>query len=317
MEESKLQKHSHEDHVHDEHHHHHHYHGHHHHHHEGNLKTAFFLNLTFTIIELIGGFFTNSVAILSDAIHDLGDTIAIGSSLMLEKYSYKQRDKKYSYGYRRFSPLAGLLNTVILVSGSIVIVSESIPRLLNPEAVKSNEMIIFAILGVIFNGLAVFKLKGEKDSVNQRAVLLHLMEDVLGWVAVLIGAILIKFTGWYLLDPILSVGIAVYILINAIRNLVSISKIFLQAIPNNISQKQIEDELFSIEHVNEVHDLHIWSLDGQYNIATVHLVVDDELPPIEIFKIKNKAKEVFEANKQEHYTIEIEFESEKCSFEDC
>lgn len=294
-----------------------HYHGHHHHHHDGNLKTAFFLNLFFTIIELIGGFFTNSVAILSDAIHDLGDTIAIGSSLVLEKYSYKGRDSKYSYGYRRFSPLAGLINTVILISGSIIMISESFPRLLNPEEVKSNEMIIFAILGVVFNGLAVLKLKGEKNKANQRVILLHLMEDVLGWAAVLVGAIIIKFTGILILDPILSLSIALYILYNAFKNMFSISKIFLQATPNDVSIDDMTNRLKKVKNVNSVHDLHLWTLDGEYNIITVHLVIPDETTNEQILEIKENSRNIFKEFNQEHYTIEIEFESEKCAFQDC
>jgi cobalt-zinc-cadmium efflux system protein len=297
---------------------------HHHHHHdhsykdsEGSIKIAFFLNLSFTIIEIIGGLYTNSIAILSDAIHDLGDTVAIGSAWIFEKISYKERDRKFSYGYRRFSPFAALINLVILFAGSIFIISEAIPRLLNPENIDSSGMIIFAILGVVFNGIAVLKLMGNKNSANMRTVMLHLMEDVLGWIAVLIGAIVIHFSGWLILDPILSLGIAAYILINAIKNFKNILPIFLQAVPKDTDQNEIELELKNIEGVKEIHDLHSWSLDGEYNIVTVHLVIPDNISIDEIIRIKDDARKILTKEGQEHYTIEIEFESEICKFIDC
>lgn len=299
------------------HHHHHHHHGDHIHETEGNIKIAFFLNLSFTIIEIIGGIFTNSIAILSDAIHDLGDTIAIGSAWIFEKISYKERDRKFSYGYRRFSPFAALLNLIILFSGSIFIITESIPRLLHPETIDSTGMIVFAVLGVIFNGIAVLKLMGSKDSANMRTVMLHLMEDVLGWIAVLIGALVIYFTGWLIIDPILSLGIATYILINAVKNFKNIVPIFLQAVPKNTDQSEIETELKNIENVKEIHDLHTWTLDGEYNIVTVHLVIADNTPTDSIIKIKEDARKILTKEGQEHYTIEIEFESEMCKFVDC
>ena len=299
------------------HHHHHHNHSHHIHEAEGNIKVAFFLNLTFTIIEIIGGLFTNSIAILSDAIHDLGDTIAIGSAWFFEKFSYKERDRKFSYGYRRFSPFAGLVNLVILLSGSIFIISETIPRLLHPEHVDSSGMLILAVLGVIFNGAAILRLRGNKSSANMRTVMLHMLEDVLGWVAVLIGALIIYLTRWTIIDPILSLAIAAYILFNAIKNFKSILPIFLQAVPENTDQNEIENELKEIKSVIEVHDLHTWTLDGEYNIVTVHLVIADNTSADEIIRIKEEARNILTKEKQEHYTIEIEFESEMCHFVDC
>lgn len=306
-------------HTHDHSDHHHHHHGpHHHHHDEKNIKVAFFLNLTFTIIEIFGGLFTNSIAILSDAIHDLGDTIAIGTSFFLEKKSYKRRDKFYSYGYRRLSPFAAFLNLIILFSGSIIIIIEAVPRIMNPEEINSSGMIWFAILGIIFNGFAVLKLlSSSKSSTNSRAIFLHLIEDVLGWVAVLIGSIVIEFTGLVIIDPILSIVIAIYILFNAVRNLRFLIPIFLQGVPRNIDQNKIVSELQKIENVNEVHDLHVWTLDGEYNIASVHIVINDETKSETIINLKDKVGTVLTKNKLQHYTIEFEFESENCKYGDC
>jgi len=295
----------------------------HHHHHTGssedgqsNIKWALYLNIAFTIIEIIGGIMTNSIAILSDAIHDLGDTIAIGSSLALEKYSYKERDQKFSYGYRRFSPLAGLINTIILITGSIIIIYESVPRFFNPQIVDFDGMFYLAILGVAFNGFAVLRMRNSKGA-NQRVVMLHLLEDVLGWTAILIGSVIIKYTGLYIIDPILSLLVAFYILYGAIKNFWIISGIFLQRTPLGSSEEELVSGLAKINGVGQVHDLHLWTLDGEYNIVTVHLVVGDEISVDELVEIKSKARDIISQAGHKHYTIEIEFNCENCDFEDC
>ncbi len=284
------------------------------HHHAGmhvhpitkNLKVAFFLNLSFTIIEIIGGIMTNSIAILSDAIHDFGDTLAIGAAYYFEKLSDKKRDQKFSYGYRRLSTLAALLNVVILTTGSVVIITQTIPRLINPEEVHGLGMIWFAILGVVMNGLAVLRLKGNSKSLNQRTVMLHLLEDVLGWVAVLVASIIIYYTNWYILDPILSMCIAGYILFNALKNLKSIMHIFLQAIPNDIDVQEIQKEALNIEGVEKVNDLHVWSLDGEFNIASMHVFYTSEFSIENSENLKLEIRKLFSSKGIEHVTLELE-----------
>jgi cobalt-zinc-cadmium efflux system protein len=282
-----------------------------------NLKVAFFLNVTFTIIELIGGLLTNSMAILSDAIHDLGDSIAIGSALYLEKTSEKKRDSSFSYGYRRFSTLAAFINIVILTAGSVVIIYATIPRLLNPQEVHSQGMIALAVLGVIMNGLAVLRLKSDGKSLNNRTVMLHLMEDALGWVAVLIGAIVIEFTGWFIIDPLLSIGIAFYILYNALKNFKKVTGIFMQAVPKEINYNHIENSISKIVDIKEVHDIHIWSLDGEFNVASLHLVLQKELGNYNIEDVKKKVRMVFLTEGIVHVTIELEGPNEHCEMENC
>ena len=234
----------------------------------GNLKVAFFLNLSFTIIEFIGGALTNSMAIFSDAIHDLGDTFAIGAALFLENYSHRGRSKNFSFGYKRFSPLSALINSVILLAGSLIIIVESVPRLLNPEPVNAEGMLYLAIAGVVFNGAAVLRLRNKESSVNQRTVMLHLMEDALGWVAVLIGSIVMLFADIPIIDPILSLGIALYILWNAFKNLRKVLHIFLQGTPRNVDLEEVKKDLLKLEHVQDIHDTHVWTMDGSYNILT-------------------------------------------------
>ncbi len=296
--------------------------GHHHHHHahpdkkvpgvRKKLKVAFLLNFSFTIIEFIGGVYTNSIAIISDAVHDLGDTIAIGSALWLEKVSERGRDEKYSYGYKRYSTLGAFITSAILLAGSIIIIYEAIPRILNPQPVMAVGMMAMAVLGIIFNGIAVLRLQGGDQSLNNKAVMLHLIEDVLGWIAVLVGSIVIKFTGWYWIDPILSLGVAAFILYNVIVNLKSIAAIFMQTTPGDFDGDKVCSALMAIQNVMEVHDIHTWSMDGNYHVMSVHLVVPVNLSTEQQVAVRSEAHVILRKFGINHPTIAIEFKGEEC-----
>ncbi|PKO95092.1 MAG: cation transporter, partial [Bacteroidetes bacterium HGW-Bacteroidetes-9] len=209
----------------------------HHHHHiepeldhkhdQSNITIAFWLNATFTVIEIIGGVLTNSIAIISDAVHDLGDTFSLGLAWYAEKLAQRKPDSKYTYGYKRYPVLAALVNSVFLLAASAFVLSQAVPMIFNPGKVDENGMMWLAVLGIVFNGVAVLKLKGGK-SLNQKVVRLHLLEDTLGWIAVLAGAIIMKYTGFAWIDPLLGVMIAVYIIYNAAKNLRDSLRIFLQ-----------------------------------------------------------------------------------------
>lgn len=295
-----------------------HHHGHHHHHGSGkNLKWAFWLNFSFTIIELFGGLYTNSVAIISDAIHDFGDTLAIGSAWYFEKLSGKKRDSKFSYGYKRFSTLSALITSIILVIGSVVIVWEAIPRLFNPQPVVSEGMMVLAVLGIFFNGLAVFKMNKNNGSLNAKAVRLHLLEDLLGWFAVLIGAIVIYFTNLTQIDSLLSIAIACYIFFNAFKNLKAVFGIFLQGVPATITEKQIEAELKTYSQIKEVHDIHLWSLDGTHHVLTLHVVVDESQSFEDLRNLKKTIKNGLKKHHIDHITIEFEAPKEPCEQQNC
>lgn len=284
------------------------------HSHSGNgMVTAFFLNGFFAIIEFIGGIYTNSTAILSDAIHDMGDAAAIGAAIYFEKVAKKKRDKQYSYGYKRFSPLAALINTIILLIGSTVVLYKAIPRIFDPQPLNVNGMLLLGVLGVVFNGLAVFRLKKEQPSLSKRAIMLHLMEDLLGWIAVLAGSVVIKFTGWTVIDPIMSLGITLYILYNVVGNLRAIFKIFMQSVPEKIDEDAVHQNIMSIASVKDVHDIHLWSMDGRYNIATLHVVVPNSTNAEVQIEVKRQISELMAHLDVDHTTTEIEFESEKCT----
>ena len=280
-----------------------------------NFRTVFLLNFGFTLFEIVGGILTNSIAIISDALHDLGDSISIGLAWFLEGYSHKKSDNKYSYGYGRFSLLGALINAIVLMIGSTFVLANAIPRIIKPEPTDANGMIIFAVVGVIVNGAAVFKLKNEV-SLNARVMMLHLLEDVLGWVAILAVAITLLFWPTYILDAILSIIITLYILFNVTVNLKKTISLFLQATPENINLDLIDQKLKSIDRVISSHHTHVWSLDGANHILTTHLTINKNTTREEILKIKAKCKQLFEDLRLTHFTIEIELEDEVCLMED-
>ena len=283
-----------------------------------NMRVALILNIFFTCIEFIGGLYTNSVAILSDAIHDLGDSIAIGASLLLEKYSDKGRTSTFSYGKRRFSTLAAFITSLVLLVGSVVILVEAVPRFFTIEPVKTSGMIWLALAGILFNGAAVVRLRsGNQGSLNQRAVMLHLMEDVLGWIAVLAGAIIMYFTKWYWIDPLLSAAIALFIFYNACRNIISALAIFLQATPASVNEQAIISNLKSLPDVVGVHDVHCWTIDGEKNILSLHLVVKKSMDISRLQGLLQKAKDIISAENVQHPTIQVETDDTPCELLKC
>ena len=294
--------------------------GHHHGHHHttGNIKVAFFLNLAFTIVEFIGGFFTNSLAIMSDAVHDLGDSLSLGLSWYFQNLSNKKATKNFTYGYARFSLLGAIINSVVLTVGSIFIITEAIPRIITPEHSDAKGMMWFAILGIIVNGAAVLKLK-KGTSINERVVSLHLLEDVLGWVAVLIASIIMQFWDIPVLDPILSLLIASYVLFNVYKNIKESFKIILQGVPKNASKEKIKNKLVEFEEIKSVHDCHIWTLDGEFHIATLHIVINNSSNSWQqIEGLKHKVREILHDDFQiEHVTLEVELSSDTCEYKEC
>ncbi|MBL3656715.1 cation diffusion facilitator family transporter [Fulvivirga sediminis] len=293
-----------------------HHHGHHHHHGSGNIKVAFFLNLAFTIIEIIGGIFTNSIAILSDALHDLGDSLSLGLSWYFQNLSSKGRDKTFSYGYRRFSLLGAIINSIVLFSGSVFIIYEAIPRILNPEQPETKGMIGLAVVGIIINGAAVLRLK-KGSSINEEVISLHLLEDVLGWVAVLIGALIMHFVDAPVIDPLLSLGISAFILYNVFKNLKKSFTIILQGTPRHLEIDKIRTEIEALKDINEVHDCHLWTLDGEYNIFSAHLVVNSSKSIEELAEIKSKVRSLLSELHVNHATLEFETTQEPCALENC
>ena len=279
---------------------------------EKNILIAFLLNLFFSVFELIGGIFTNSIAIISDAVHDFGDSISIGVSYFLEKKSKKKPDNKYTFGYTRYSVLGAIITNTILILGSILVIYNAIERIINPVEINHNGMIIFAIVGAVVNFIAAYTTK-EGDSLNQKAVNLHMLEDVLGWIVVLIGAIVIKFTNFTLIDPILSILVAIYILTHATKSYKKIFNLFLEKTPEDIEIEELKEHILKIKEVDGIHHIHIWSMDGINNYATMHIVTETK----NIKELKQSIKEELNEHGISHSTIEIERKDECCKEEEC
>ncbi len=284
-------------------------------HHHGSsgerIAWAFFLNFGFTIIEFIGGWLTNSTAIMADAVHDLGDSLSIGLAWILEKTGNKKADSMFSYGYRRFSLLGSLINGLVLIAGSIWILSEAIPRLQHPQMPVTEGMLGLAIFGVAVNGFAAWKLSSGK-TLNERILNWHLLEDVLGWVAVLIVSIVLMFVDWPILDPLLSIGFTLFILLNVVRNLRTTLRLFLQAVPDAECLEGIRDAILSMPHISNVHHLHCWSLDGEHHVLTAHALLDADISVQEQRNLKHLLAEALAEYPLEHTTIEFEFKNERC-----
>ncbi|SEI08931.1 cobalt-zinc-cadmium efflux system protein [Halobacillus karajensis] len=255
---------------------------------------------------------TNSMAILSDALHDLGDSLSLGLAWFLQKFSGKEQSYHFSFGYRRFSLLAALINSIVLIVGSIFILTEALPRLLNPEQPHAGGMIVLSILGIIVNGAAVFRLKGGA-SMNQKVMSWHLLEDVLGWGAVLIVSVLMLFWDLPILDPLASVGITLFILYNVIRKLVQTMRLFLEGVPSGVDLDSIVQKIYTIQGVQSSHHTHLWSMDGENHAFSTHIVVRAEATKAEIGEIKKQVKEILAPIQLEHVTIEVEYEDEGCS----
>ena len=277
---------------------------------EKNILLAFILNISFSIFEFFGGLFTNSVAILSDSIHDLGDAFSIGVSYFMEKKSKKKANNKYTYGYIRYSVLGSVITTTILLVGSVLVIIGAIQRLFKPVEVNYQGMIIFAIIGVILNSLAAFVTR-EGDSLNQKSVNLHMLEDVLGWIVVLIGAIVMNFTDIKMLDSIMSIGVALFILINALKNLKTVVDIFLAKTPSDIDIDELKEHLLEIKDVDDIHHIHVWSIDGYNNYATMHIVTKAK----DTKKVKEEIREELEEHNICHAILETE--DEACDDKEC
>ncbi len=275
------------------------------------IFAAFILNFVFSIFEFFGGIFTGSVAIISDAVHDMGDAVSIALSWLLEKKSKKEPDEKYTFGYGRYSVLGGIITSVILLLGSIFVIINGVKRILTPTYIYYDGMIIFAVIGLAVNLAATFFTHG-KGSLNLRSVSLHMLEDVLGWTVVLIGAVVMKFTNFILIDPIMSIIVAAFILIGALKNLRECSEVFLMKAPRLANPGVIQKNILEIEGVLDVHHIHVWSMDGENHCASVHIVCTENTD-----EIKKQARHTLKKAGIYHVTVETENPESLCENKIC
>lgn len=290
--------------------------GHQHHHDHStikNLKLGFWLNLFFSIFEILGGLYVNSIAIISDAIHDLGDSLSMGTAWYLENKSHKEADKKYSFGYRRYSLLGALINSIVIITGSILILYQVVVRLIHPEHSNALGMVVFAIIGIIVNGWIALRMN-HSSSMNEKVAFWHTLEDVLGWAGVLIAALIILVYPNPYIDPILSLLITGYILYGVVKRLKETMYFFLQGIPKDIDVERIKTKILDLPHIHSLHHTHVWSLDGENHVFTTHICLKNIDSFDQITSTKKKVKEILSENQFKHYTVETELNNELCSF---
>lgn len=286
---------------------------HHHHHHtpdsaSRNLGLAFWLNLSFALIELVGGILTQSLAIMSDALHDFGDALSLGLGWFLQKKSTAGPSENFSYGLRRLSLLSAFISATVISCGAIYIVFESISRFNEPREPNGLGMIGLAVFGIAMNGFAAWRL-GHGHTQNEKVMKWHLIEDVLGWVAVLIGSVFIYLYQWNFLDPILAIAISIFVFYNVIRHLVETTNLFLQGNPNPEGLRAFRAQVDKLSNVHEIHDVHFWSLDGVRHILSLHAVLKDTASAeSDKESIRTLSKLLGDC----HVTIEIESTEEHC-----
>ncbi len=278
---------------------------------ERRIGWAFFLNLAFTLVETAGGIWTNSVAVLSDALHDLGDCLALALGWHFQRVSRRSGDEVYTFGYRRFSLLSALVMSLLLLGGGAAVVWRSIPRLFSPEAANATGMLILAGVGIAANGLAALRMHGGR-SLTERLVTWHLLEDVLSWTAVLVVALIMRFFDLPILDPILSILITAYVVWNVVRRLRETLVILLQGVPKSLAIGDVEAAIRGVPGVCDVHHIHVWSQDGEHHVLTGHVVVPDGEPLARVAEVRRHVKEALKAFGISHSTLEFEHRSGPC-----
>ena len=263
---------------------------------------AFFLNLSYAIVEFIAGGIFGSSAVLADSVHDLGDAIAIGISAFLETISNREEDRRYTLGYKRFSLLGALVTSVILITGSILVILENITKIFNPQPVNDEGILWLGIIAVSTNVLASLVVRKGMTK-NESILSLHFLEDTLGWLAVILMAIILRFTDWYILDSLLSLVISIFILTKALPRFWSTLKIFLDAVPEGVETGDLEKDLETLTNVKSVNQLSIWSMDGLENNAIIHICIKDWE---KIMETKEAVRQFLEERGVQNITIEVD-----------
>ncbi|MBF9252227.1 cation transporter [Pontibacter sp. 172403-2] len=270
-----------------------------------NIKVAFFLNLSFTVLELIGGLISGSIAILADSLHDFADSLSLGLGWYFERKSENEAsNERYTYGYKRFSLLSAFINVIVLMLGAVYIFYESIRRIMNPEMPDVKWMIGIGVLGIVLNGIGAWKLKSGA-SLNSKVLIIHLLEDAIGWFAVLVVSIILLFVDIPILDPILAIVINLAVLIAVSVKLVAVVKIFLQRVPEGVNVALLKQKILCIAGVERVNHFHIWGLTDKDKVVTAHVKIKDLNAP-EQSALKEKICEVFKDMDTEHITIDLQ-----------
>lgn len=286
--------------------------GHHHHQHDAegkNLLIAVILNFIITLAEFVGGFFSNSLALISDAVHNLSDTVALMLAFITVKISRKSSDPRHTFGYKRIQIIAALFNAVTLIAICFYLLYEAYFRFMNPEPVKSIPMFVVAFIGLVANLVSVILLKRHsKDNLNIKAAYLHLIGDTLSSVAVIAGGVLIFFFEIYWIDPLVTVLISLYIIKETYVVLYETYKILMQQTPVNVDVEEVVKEIKSISKIEGVHHIHIWNLTDKEIHFEGHLDLSEDMQISKGEKVIDAVEKVL-LNKFgiKHVTLQLEY----------
>ncbi len=299
------------DHEHDHEHQHGHTHSHSHSHGSatGNIAIVFFMNLIFAIGEFIFGAILNSTAVFADAVHDLGDAVSVGVSFFLEKKSNAHANRRYSFGHRRFSLLGALITGLVLIVGSFFALLRAVPRLINPEPVNFDGMLYLALAAILLNAVSAWALS-RGHSRNESMLNLHMLEDMLGWIAILAVSLILRFRPWYFLDPLVSVLISLFILYKAVPQALGAMRIFMESVPDDINIEKLEKDLLALPSVHGLSHLHVWSMDGEVNNFAVTLFADADTPDKQR-RLRDRVRWLVSPFHVHCSTVEINYDPEK------
>jgi cobalt-zinc-cadmium efflux system protein len=300
-------------------------HSHHDHHHTITLKDVnqaliigIALNLLFVVVEAIFGFYINSLSLLSDAGHNLADVGSLALSLLAFRLMKVKSNKVYTYGYRKTSILAALLNSMILLLSLGAIIYQAIYRFFHPAPIPGGTIAWVAGIGIVINYItARLFVKGKEKDLNIKSAYLHMMADALVSGGLVVGGIVIFYTDWYWLDPVLSIVIAIVILTGTWSLLTESLRLSMDAVPKGIDLEEIKKATSNITGVKNVHHVHVWAMSTTENAMTVHAVVDSDLQNEDVAHIKNAIRHEMTHFNIQHTTVETEFEEHPCKKPDC
>ena len=271
------------------------------------LIVSICLNLGFSVAELIFGLVANSLALVADSIHDASDAVALGLSYFGLKLSERAPNQRRTFGYRKVRILTAFINALVLAGLTVFVVRAAVVRILHPEPVKSPILIVMAVVGLLVNGAAVLLLRRDRQSLNIRAAMWHLLEDFFGWIAVFVGGIIIRLTGWYVVDPILSLAVSAFVIYGAYSVFRESASILIDSTPHDVSFDTVRRFILDFApDITGIHDLHIWTIGEGERALMAHLVVKDasvsSFQPM-LSRLERALTDKFEIN---HVTLELE-----------
>ena len=274
-----------------------------------NLFITILLNLVISVAEIIGGIFSNSLALISDALHNFSDGIAVMITYIAVRVSKKESNERKTFGYKRIQILAAFFNSVVLIAICIFLLYEAYERFLNPEPVKSIPMFIVATIGLIANFVGVYLLKGHsKSNINIKAAYLHLIGDTLSSVAVIAGGLLIYFFDIYWIDPLITVIISIYIIKETISVLIETYNILMQATPKGIDLDKIRKKVEEAEEITGIHHVHAWNLSDQEIHFEAHIDLKQDLRLSESELVLRKLEKLLQKEYGiNHVTLQMEY----------